>query len=428
MPRYRIPKPITATRGPRQPIERERPHWIRFGQRIQIHGITLRDGMIWVGSPDAALGDVAEPSLIDPELPVTPSPGRIPEEIATGPSLSYQNLDPSDRWSYLKWLANGRTGEDAPLAFLLLFLYGIERRLLHAVETDNPSALNELPALGIATFALWERFGNDIDPDLRQHLMNLVDVFDLLSLGVDIYIEDARADIREIVNGPGREITPAPLHVQLGLGGMVAEGLPLPADWAFAWAWYRPEVDDHPDSGNGLDEFIDLFAIRYREAHGDGMMLYPGTQYVRPRIRTCNPTIGIIEIEVGEIPEVISRTTPGAKLVELYNTALEEIAPFRRWLAESPDATREEVMEHLPERLRTDVEASQAALRTWVEDRLAGKDIAIVDYENIMAQAGNGAREDPLIAGQSIGMLLAEIGIGVEPDFRNPIELFDPVT
>lgn len=121
-------------------IPRGRPNpadgrWVPPGEAVEISGIDITDGMIYVGRGLPRVGrDGPEPSLIDPHQPVSAyeQPRWQGGELPNRPS--YLTLTPARRLAYLRWLAGGRDGPDSGCAFL--FFYGLERRILRDLAPD----------------------------------------------------------------------------------------------------------------------------------------------------------------------------------------------------------------------------------------------------------------------------------------------------
>src|SRR6266704_4753581 len=115
------------------------------GRPTNVAGYQIPDGMIYVGRHlRSALGTI-EPALVNPDLPVA----RIASATAGNdlvPRPSYHLISPTDRAAYLAWLAGGRRDARVPIGFVLLFFFGLERRVLLDARYD-PARAQELPAI-----------------------------------------------------------------------------------------------------------------------------------------------------------------------------------------------------------------------------------------------------------------------------------------
>lgn len=119
--------------------------WYPPGQSVAFEDLKLLGGMFystpktldWPGEPSAIIGGSSVARHAD-----SPS-------TDLGYYPCYQNLPPSQRRTYLEWLASGRRDsqpEQRALGYLFLFFYGIERRVILDEDRD-PALLEELVAL-----------------------------------------------------------------------------------------------------------------------------------------------------------------------------------------------------------------------------------------------------------------------------------------
>lgn len=119
--------------------------WYPPGHTVQFQDLKLKGGMFyftskyldWPGEPSAIVSFASVRRHADPPA----------NDLGYYPS--YQNLSPSQRRTYLEWLAAGRRDprpEQRALGYLFLFFYGIERRIV--IEKDlDPALIEELLAL-----------------------------------------------------------------------------------------------------------------------------------------------------------------------------------------------------------------------------------------------------------------------------------------
>lgn len=95
--------------------------------------------MIYVGRglpPIKEWTAVTEPALIDPALPVdVQRADRDGREMSYWPS--YSAISPTCRSAYLDWLAGGRSDPGISIGYVFLFLYGLERRVLSTMASDQ---------------------------------------------------------------------------------------------------------------------------------------------------------------------------------------------------------------------------------------------------------------------------------------------------
>lgn len=133
------PVPNRSTTSSTQASEGD---WIGFGGTLNIHGLIIRNPLVY-----ANCSNRNEPSWLRPDLKVAPAIRLDP--LPYWPS--YHDMNPGQRWVYLKWLESGRrTKVDVGYGFV--FFYGLERRLTgpgsHLLPKDERMALlHELKAL-----------------------------------------------------------------------------------------------------------------------------------------------------------------------------------------------------------------------------------------------------------------------------------------
>ena len=114
-----------------------------------ISGHTIPGGMIWVGSTMAHGYGQIDPALVNPRLPVDM---RRPDwdAASVGYWPSYTDITSRQRAAYLSWLAHGRRAPGVPICYVFLFFYGLERRVLDAIDmraAQTADGLAELAAI-----------------------------------------------------------------------------------------------------------------------------------------------------------------------------------------------------------------------------------------------------------------------------------------
>src|ERR1022692_944768 len=104
--------------------------WVPAGTAVEVAGLSLPGGMLYVGKKLRAPADGgSDPALIDPRLPIDRrTPDWSGSTVGYGPS--YSRISAQARAAYLTSLADGRSRPGAPISWVFLFFYGLERRVI----------------------------------------------------------------------------------------------------------------------------------------------------------------------------------------------------------------------------------------------------------------------------------------------------------
>ena len=127
----------------REPAYKAR--WIPCGESVDVAGMSIPNGMLYVGLSLPTAQGRQEPALINPNLPVSRQPVDISQrQMQYWPS--YSEISPDARRAYLQWLSTGRTDPTADIGYVFLFFYGLERRALVDLES-TPGAQEEVQSI-----------------------------------------------------------------------------------------------------------------------------------------------------------------------------------------------------------------------------------------------------------------------------------------
>ena len=204
--------------------------WVPPGEAVAVQGRRIPDGMIYVGSglPGMSRYVGAEPSLIDPRLPVDDwSPDVHGRDMSYWPS--YSEMTTASRAAFLNWLAESRPG-GAYIGYVFLFFYGIERRVLIDLDCSDPGSgeVGELIAEVERLLALYGE--NNSFGGYAGRFLSFVNC--LRSASDPVSLEPPK----------DRTSWELPLDLKLGIGSLVASGQPVPAPWALSWLRLHPEI------------------------------------------------------------------------------------------------------------------------------------------------------------------------------------------
>jgi tellurite resistance protein len=394
--------------------------WIPPGQEVEIQGYRVPSGMIYVGnSRSSNLGWSADHSaVIDPSLPVDL---RNPDYDGKGMTYwpVYELIPPASRAAYLEWLAGGRREPHAYIGYVFLFFYGLERRMLYDALADPLAEAETAPIL--------------------TEVRCLLDVY-----GANGSFRGYATSFLEIVQGrhflatPVTACTPPefersyelPLALRIGLGRIIADGRPVPADWALAWLRAEPSTRLRTPAERCPKEFEALFCARFTSRFDEGLRVSPGSTALVVRYRTASSAFeGPVEVAIPDLPDVSALTTPVQKLQALAEECTDALAAYSRWLGRHPEgAAAPAAAALLPPELAETVHGERIdRLTEWAERTLAGQAVGQGESSELIALWGS-------TAGQRLAkvdaVLLAQFfekrGYGIEPDVRFGSDALEP--
>jgi uncharacterized tellurite resistance protein B-like protein len=389
-PRRPAPSPPPVARAARHDAA-----WVPLGTSVSVQGLALPGG-VYVGQglePVSRYGG-REPALIDPTLPVNVrQPDTQGRQMNYWPS--YSEIPPASRGAYLQWLAAGRPG-GAYIGYVFLFFYGIERRvILDSVSSET--ARREVPALLAEVERLLELYGDN--GSFGGYAGDFLATARLTGGARDV------ADMT-----PPRERTgwDVPLEVRLVAGTLSAAGEPLPADWALAWALNTPEIPLRTPATRCPEELAQVFAVRYRQAYGDGLVIKPTKGKLQMEYRPASSSFAghRVTVDTGGVPDVTRLSGPTKKLAALVAAATEDLDGYSRCVGRQPD----------PAAARARARAALVTLRERMpEDRpvvLPSEDVAkVVDAHGKVTKSASAAAR-ALLGAHGLAVEPAEFGKG----------------
>ncbi|MGN6484430.1 MAG: TerB N-terminal domain-containing protein [Thermomicrobiales bacterium] len=390
--------------------------WIGRGERVTIGGYDLTDPMIYAGPQPDIYHPAFEPSAIDLDREI--APGQPPRAAISVHSWHpWAAMTPSLRGSYLAWIAGGRRDAGAPDSFPSLYLCGLERRLFVDLGVSGPVPPDqqaEVSAIRDEVAGLVAAYGPRLALGNASRLLAIL----------DLVLRNAAAFRQPPPLDPDRDRVP--LDLAIGLGVLVAAGEPIPAEWALAWAWYRPDMPFTAGATRCPEEVRHLFMLRYRQREGDGMLLRPGTTELRPAYEPLNTGVPKPRLAMPGLPDVFLRRNAGVALSPIVAWVCDDLEPYARWIARNP--TRSGTMMSLLQLpallLERDLPIARR-VRTWLSLALGEYDepvpgtVAVTAGADLIALWGQ-EPPDRLTKGESemLAQVLERFGVGLEPDVR----------
>jgi len=378
--------------------------WIPPGRAASVGAHAIPGGLIYLGrrlGPPASV----EPALINPELPVA-APREGHPAGRGGPGPAYHLLSPAERGQYLDWLAGGRRAGVAP-NLVLLFCAGLERRVLLDSD-DDPAVRGELPTITTEVRRLLVRYGDDA-PSLRRFLDDLLALLELLA-----------APRAVPAAGPAPTADSGRMSLRVALARFAAARKPVPIDRARAWIGHHPALPQRSVHRHCPAEFDRLFALRYRDRHGAGLVPPDDVPGIRLRYRPANPGLSTTLVCREDLPDVLAEPRCTRALGRLVDDAATALEPYRQWLARFPQGRGSLAAAALLPRELVEVgHGPVGALRVWAERRLDGRPWAVVDAGGFWA-FWSAAEPDRMARDEAAALLavLTLLDLGVEPDVR----------
>ena len=297
--------------------------WIPPSRGVTVHGFEI-GGLVYVGQRLRGLDiHFAEPALIDPSLSIARSNMAVPSDGQIGYSPSYERLTPPVRAAFLNWLASGRKDPAAPIGFVFLFFYGLERRAFEYLAGKG-SDTAECVAIARELERLLSVYHHESFGSYARSLL------DLLSAREPELIAPSRGDRLQ----PGDAL---PFTTRVTLGKLASAGAALPAGLALQWL---------RSGGRGLRtpaarcpaEFEKLFAIRYTEHFAGGMRLRANKTSLTVRHTPASSALRERSLKVDGLPDVTALTKPLSEFERIADLCCNELDGYSRWIAKNPQS------------------------------------------------------------------------------------------
>ncbi|MEA9731862.1 TerB N-terminal domain-containing protein [Xanthomonas campestris] len=387
---------------PKPPEGWEKTRWVRPGEIIEIRGVKISGGLFYSGVKLATPRGGNEPSLVNGVLAVAPT-GNYREPI--GYQENYADLSATERRAYINWLASDRSDPECNYRYVMLFLYGIERRVL-IDGVDEPESKQGWPAIKEALRHLEAAYGK-IYTVIRFQINSLLDWMELDDVGEKLYTKPLPSFQRT------HEL---PFYLRLALGQCSLDRAPIPARLALAWARLSPEIPLRTATTRCAEEFDQLFVERYRELFDAGMVLPKNRTKLKFSRQTFSPAFYGNSFKLktfGETPDVTALTAPIKKLNEIVQQCTDELGPLSRLINKNPEARNTlDGLLHLPTSIWP--APRKAALQLLV-DEVQGRAITL-PLTQLADRFGNGGASLNREKIRDLARTLELAHIGMEPN------------
>ena len=292
--------------------------WNPAGSSIRVHNHLL-DGQLYIGNGLSALsGQGPEPALIDPLLPAAPGVASLALE-RMGYWPCYHTLSAEARGAYLQWLSGGRKAPEADIGLVFLYFYGLERRALAdpLLLTVPPE---EIEAIRLETIRLLSIYSHR---SFTRCAKNFIDVLRMRNTQSCLYSKALpKSNSFELIH-------------KVSLAQAAQDKAPLPLQWALAWLELDPQMQLSSVARRCRKEFRELFALKYKERFGPGVILSPGRVRLQLPYIPASPSFRGLQHSIGfqsDLLEVNAFTGGAAALHDLAEECCEALAGYARSL------------------------------------------------------------------------------------------------
>jgi uncharacterized tellurite resistance protein B-like protein len=385
--------------------------WVPHDRTIQVAGYSIEGGLIYFGSGlKSVRGWSEEPSLINPGLQVdTINPDREGRNIGYWPS--YSQIHPTSRAAYIEWLSCGKKNPKTNIGYVFIYFYGLERRAL-ADAKDSARAQSDIPLIISEVKRLLSIYGEN--SSFHGYASKFLDIIQIANASVPLY--------RKFPQIEKTAYWEVPLILKVALGQMASDKVPVPVEWALAWAENDPSIHLRTPAQRCREEFHELFKLHYNEKFPDGIKLKMNKSRLESKYQPASPSFGgYIEITIPNLPDLTKTTEPSSKIEEIVTICTDALEGYSRYLGRNPNGKNTiEASSYLPQSLIQKYAGKDCEkLANWLNEKISNDVSITVPFSSILEQI-------PSIYGSTFGKkeatffanLLCKMNIGIEPDPR----------
>lgn len=375
--------------------------WIAPGNSCVVGSLAIPGGMVYVGTSLRATSGAVDPCLIDPSLSIAKRGDFTARDMGYWPS--YSEISPTARRSYLEWLADGRRDPEADVGYVFLFFYGLERRAIIDAGSDE-AAQADWPAIAEELRRLLDIYGEK-SQSFKRYASELLNWMAASNYPVDLYNQPL-PDLPK-----GLEL---PVYVRLALGRAAVDGAPVPAHLALGWAKLDPSTYLRTAAERCAPEFDRLFAQKYAEQYGAGIVLPRNRTKLRLVYQAASAGFRGMDVKLsfGDTPDVSALTAPIQKVRALVEETTNALDSYSRFVGKNPNARSAlEGLLHLPATLWP--QSAQDVLLD-LKQRM-GEGMLAMSFQDLLSKldAQSTLTKDKTHA---LARALESLNIGIEPD------------
>ena len=374
--------------------------WLARDETTEIAGLSVKGGLVYVGENlPAQSGYENENCLINPKWKV--ASGRTDHVTGLSYWPAYHSITPSQRRTYLHWLAGERDDPEIDIGYVFLYFYGLERRLFLDQATSEAEVL----------IAEVERLYNIYGDNRSFH--SYAQTF-LSSAG---FVSGRFPSAPTL--SPEKTSFELPPVLRAAIGIKLHNGEKLTWDWLLAWYLGHPDTYLRTPATRCFEEFKALFEKRFRERYPDGLAVRSPKKTLRPTYRAASGTFTVtLENGLGNIPDPVDLKVPMKVAGEIAEQITADLDSYSRYLGRNPGA--EETLAAqllLPAELSPTPGSALGGFRTFLENRLSGSTTLIPLQELLETLQIDDGREKPAANSlKTLSKALAICDVGMEPD------------
>ncbi|MCK4843288.1 MAG: TerB N-terminal domain-containing protein [Methylococcales bacterium] len=380
--------------------------WVQPMNTIKIGKYSIDGGFIYVGGILKGLDDYyTESSLVDPSLTIDEKPPDYnADEMGYWPS--YCDISPSSRAAYLEWLASDRNNPETPIAFVFLYFYGLERRLLFD-SLKGVVTVEERVELIKELYRLKGIYGDN--RSFNGYVNNLLAFVWVQNEG------SYKIDNKLVFSGIEFSVV-----FKLFLAKDVNKRKPISNVLALAWIRNHPDINLKTPAIRCKNEFNQLFKLRYTQKYGEGLSISANKTKLKFDYYPASSSLrGYQGIKL-DLPDASRLKAPVKKIAMLAEACTVELDSYSRFLGRNENNRASlSLLALLPSELIDSVNNPIfTSLKQWLIDQLVQSKGVI----SVNALLEKFADERPLTINKKESEMIATIiekaGFGMAPDIR----------
>lgn len=379
--------------------------WHPYNKSVNVKGHDIPGGLLYVGTnlPDSH-GYENDACLINPKLAIKPAkPWEAGDEMGYWPK--YGQIPAKCRGAYLKWLSGGCAEPEAYIGYVFLFFYGLERRLLVDGAKGEVTAKERLEIINVVR-KLLKIYGTN--RSFSGYASNF--------LATEWALYQSDKPIPDYLNFDDRYCTEP---FQLVLAKNVAAGKPISATMALQWYRLNPEVSLRTPARRCAKEFRNLFARRYVQRHGDGIVVKPNKTRLKLEYHAASPSIRRdMKLNVPDLPNPFILKGPIKKIGQIVDECTQELDSYSRYLGrKGNDPKSLAALSLIPKELISQTSGAKTIIERLT--KICEKGVGFLSLESLYKRIG---QKPPLKLlkkeNENLAKFIDHMGFGIAPDVR----------